>query len=67
MFYKEHNLNYFHAEYQDFATITEIETGIIKWQMVLEVLRVFFKLWICLKENCCCIEKSRIKKIKPLD
>ena len=53
MFYKEHNRNYFHAEYQDFATITEIETGIIKWQMVLEVLRVFFKLWICLKENCC--------------
>ena len=50
MFYNEHNPPHFHIEYQDFAAIIEIETGIIRGKMPRRALKLVFE-WMDLHKE----------------
>lgn len=50
MFYNEHNRPHFHAEYQDFEGIIEIESGIIKGKTPRRALKLIFE-WIDLHKD----------------
>jgi hypothetical protein len=50
MFYDDHNPPHFHAEYQDFEAIIEIESGVIKGEMPRRALRLIYD-WLDIYED----------------
>jgi hypothetical protein len=42
MFYNDHQPPHFHAKYQEFDILIEIETGIVKGQMPKRALKLIF-------------------------
>ena len=71
MFYNDHNPPHFHAEYQDFEVIIEIESGIIKGHMPKRALKLVFE-WMELHKDELLLnwvkieQRQSLEKIQPL-
>ncbi len=72
MFYNEHNPPHFHAEYQEFEAIIEIESGIIKGKIPRRALKLIFEWMDLHKEELLgnwkkIEERKALQKIEPLN
>lgn len=72
MFYSDHNPAHFHAKYQEFEVLIEINTGIVRGEMPKRALKLIFE-WLelhkaDLMENWNkAVEREPLNKIEPLD
>lgn len=65
MFYNEHNPPHFHAKYQEYEAVIDIESEIVKGEMPRRALNLIYD-WIDFHKDELLINWNLMKERKPL-